>query len=663
MRMYLAAVCVVLAPLGARAAASEACPVLLPPEEILGETILCDVLQVSENWGEPEGRTIGMSYVVLKGKSLASFADPVIYFQGGPGGSALNALGLIGGGTDLLRANRDVIVFEARGTAHSNDLYCPMSLQVTDPDHHEENLTAADNRINDLKVSAYSDPDAVYEAIANYWLSIDRGRCVPYLEEQGIDLTQYNTPNTARDVIALMETLGYPSYNLFGGSYGTTVVLEILKQYGAQPSEDWPLVRSVVLDSVAPLNREHYEQAFIQPYVVLRVFDDCEADEACAAHYPGIRQRTIDLLEALRMAPLTREDGTDITLDDLAEILRSSVTNQPKLVPYLPRLVAELEQGETATFDFSRAVSRYEIALADPVDEPVDLDAQSFAAISQQMEEISAKFDEIKEGLTLDMLSNGLIRQSILEADTQAGLFRAIYDHYVDVGGGSVGNIVMAKLEPFDIHPEQRNREGLKSFVQSTVSFPTLKSELLGLVERFSEDEIQEIFSGLTSAAFERGLGAVDSITHRVVSCNDGSHKMFNDVAFDAYAEFEAPQLIGTAAYWTANYQVSCEQLGLAADAYTPPPPGVESDVRTLVLNGGLDTMTPAEWGTLAAETLSNATVVTIPMANHTPGLLSPCGNALVSAFILSPDVDVNRACVDAARPDYVAPDASLPEG
>ena len=106
---------------------------------------------------------------------------------------------------------------------------------------------------------------------------------------------------------------------------------------------------------------------------------------------------------------------------------------------------------------------------------------------------------------------------------------------------------------------------------------------------------------------------------------------------------------------------MSCRQLGLAAKAYAPARPGVVSDIPTLVLNGALDTATPAEWGYRAAETLSAATVRTIPMGGHTVGLLNACGNAVVQAFILSPDADPHASCIEMARPVFVLPDADLP--
>lgn len=637
------------------------CAVLVPPDETLGETMLCGQITVPEDWEAPGGKTIGMSYAILKAKSLAPFKDPVIYFQGGPGGSGLNSLSLIAAGTEQIRANRDVIVFDTRGTAHSNDLYCPYQLQVTDPENHEANIKAADARIDALKISAYSDPDAVFEAIANYWKSIDRGRCVPYFKAQGIDLTQYNTANTVRDVITMMEELGYPAYNLFGGSYGTTVVLGVLERYNAADAAELPKLRAAVIDGVAPRNRAFYEQGFISSYVALGVLEDCEANTACRDLYPDIRQKAVSLLARLHETPLKRDDGEDITADDLAEILRAAVSNQQKLVPYLPRLIAELDQGETATFDFARSVMHYEIVLPDPPP-PAPPAREGLASAVAELDGITKKFEEIKEGLSVDLLSNTLIRESMLEASTHPELFMAIFHNYTLVGGGSVGNILAAKLQPYSYNRALRTREGLVDFVKSTVSFPVLQGTLLDLAADFSDEEIGSVFDNLTGAAFERGMGSVDAITHRVVTCNDEAPWISNEVAFEAYARFETPQMIGTAAYWPANYQISCQQLGLAAESYSPPPPGVKSDLPTLVINGGLDGMTPPEWGNRAAQTLSQSKVVTIPMAGHTAGLLNKCGNALVAAFVLDPEAEINTACADAARPSFVQPDSELPE-
>lgn len=62
------------------------CAIPVPDGEVLGETFDCGRIEVPENWYAPDGRMIQISYIVLKSTNLAPFEDPVIYFQGGPGG-------------------------------------------------------------------------------------------------------------------------------------------------------------------------------------------------------------------------------------------------------------------------------------------------------------------------------------------------------------------------------------------------------------------------------------------------------------------------------------------------------------------------------------------------------------------------------------------------
>ena len=71
-------------------------------------------------------------------------------------------------------------------------------------------------------------------------------------------------------------------------------------------------------------------EGFLNAYVVLRVFADCEADADCAASYPGIRQRAVDLLARLEVEPLVRDDGMEVSADDLAGLLLSSISLQKR---------------------------------------------------------------------------------------------------------------------------------------------------------------------------------------------------------------------------------------------------------------------------------------------------------------------------------------------
>jgi len=47
------------------------CPTVLPPNEIEGETVTCGVFTVPENYAEPNGRQIELTYAVLHSHSLS----------------------------------------------------------------------------------------------------------------------------------------------------------------------------------------------------------------------------------------------------------------------------------------------------------------------------------------------------------------------------------------------------------------------------------------------------------------------------------------------------------------------------------------------------------------------------------------------------------------
>jgi pimeloyl-ACP methyl ester carboxylesterase len=286
----------------------------------------------------------------------------------------------------------------------------------------------------------------------------------------------------------------------------------------------------------------------------------------------------------------------------------------------------------------------------------------AMAEAEARLESIKDQFDAIEDDLTFILAGAAIIREALLEATDRSELFVALLEGYLDATGGSTANLTMSKLEPLLIHRDQRTRDGLQGFVREAVVIPSLQTEMVALADILSDEELSDVFSQLSRDAFLRGRTMVDSITHRIVRCNDIAYSFFNDVAFEAYAGFEAPQLIGETVKWVPSYQVSCEQLGLAADAYVPAPPGVSSDIPTLVVNGALDTATPPEWGLRAAETLGDATIVTIPLSGHVSGLFNDCGKALVNAFVLAPERELNTACIDSARTRFVQPEDPLPE-
>ena len=344
------------------------CPVDLPEGDVEGATAYCGQITVPENWAEPEGRSITVSYAVFKATGDDPAPDPIVYFDGGPGQSTFGQLaGLAGDGFIHLREDHDLIFWEQRGNLYSSPLDCPD--EVRDPrtalsqDELEKLLQTPQPTPDPALLepsTIYDDPDEVLakeRALAQWSNQANnpRANCRKYYDEQGVDLTQYSTHNNLQDGIALMRALDYPEYNIYAISYGTTLALETLRFYDEHQDAALPAVRSVLIDGVAPLYVREAERALIQPYNVLRVVDDCAADATCAQAYPDIHQRLVAILAGVEKEPLILQDGTEITLPTLRSMLFFLSSTDPASLPYMPRLIAELEQGESATWTLLQA--------------------------------------------------------------------------------------------------------------------------------------------------------------------------------------------------------------------------------------------------------------------------------------------------------------------
>jgi pimeloyl-ACP methyl ester carboxylesterase len=348
------------------------CPVDLPEDDVEGETVYCGELAVPQNWDDPDGQQITLSYAVFKATDENPAPDPIIYFDGGPGTSTFGQLaGLATGAFDHLRQQHDLIFWEQRGNLYSSNLDCPD--EVRDPrttltmEEMEAQATAQAATPQPTLDPALLEPTTIHDdpqkalekdrTLAEFMARENdpKANCREYYEDKGVDLTQYSTASSLRDAISLMGELDYPEYNLNAISYGTTLALETMRYYDEQGDQDLPVVRSVVIDGVSPLYVDMAEQGLVMPYNVLRVFNECEADANCAEVYPDIHQRLLDMLAEIEQQPLTLGDGTEVTLDELRSLLIFASSNDAASLAYLPRLIDELERGETAVYELMQA--------------------------------------------------------------------------------------------------------------------------------------------------------------------------------------------------------------------------------------------------------------------------------------------------------------------
>lgn len=91
----------------------------------------------------------------------------------------------------------------------------------------------------------------------------------------------------------------------------------------------------------------------------------------------------------------------------------------------------------------------------------------------------------------------------------------------------------------------------------------------------------------------------------------------------------------------------------LDAEHYT----GVVSDIPTLILNGTFDQITTVENAQLAAESLTNVTLVPFPGWGHWPvGRGNPCGISIYAAFLNDPAKTVDSSCVDETPITFLMP-------
>ena len=253
----------------------------------VAEKLLCGTYSVWENRTTRRGRKIDLRIVVVPSLAGDPAPDPLFGFAGGPGDSASGAAR--GWATDRgVRAHRDIVLVDQRGTGGSHRLDCKVPQDPSD-------------------TQAYFEPTLPPAEVR---------RCRGELEATS-DLTQYTTSIAADDLDEVRAWLGYDKINLTGGSYGTRAAQVYLRRHGDH-------VRSVTLIGVAAMDQFlPLWHARDGKAAVDRVFETCKHTPACAEAFPDL---PADLARVL--AGLDRARGS--------AVVDNPVTHQPAPVT-IPR--------------------------------------------------------------------------------------------------------------------------------------------------------------------------------------------------------------------------------------------------------------------------------------------------------------------------------------
>lgn len=212
----------------------------------------CGTVRVSESAADPSGRQIDIAVIVLPAYSATPAADPILPLVGGPGQGSAELAAAQAQRFESFRAERDLLLIDQRGTGASNGLQC------------------------DAAASASELMGAIFD-LARMTV------CRDQLAARA-DLTRYTTALAAADYERVFDVLGYRQVNVFGGSYGTRMGLELARRFPDR-------VRSLTIEGVVPFSFDWPTSGAADAEAALNaVIDDCAADANCARTFGRFRQ-------------------------------------------------------------------------------------------------------------------------------------------------------------------------------------------------------------------------------------------------------------------------------------------------------------------------------------------------------------------------------------
>ena len=290
----------------------------------------CGVLKRPLDPARPDGTQIDLHVVVIPALARQKQPDPVLFFAGGPGQSAVRLAGTAQYLMQRLSQRRDLVLIDQRGTGHSAPLQC----DVPAPD----------------------------EALAR---ALDRSRQVAALAACRAKLQQ----------LPWGDLRFYTTTIAMADADAVRAALEYLRVYPQR-------VRRVVIDGVAPPDMVLPASDDIDAAAALdKLFADCAADKACAQAHPALAQRWQALLASLPRAvdvddPVTGE-ARHVTMT--ADAVRAAV-HRPLYAPAQGAMLPyAIEQAAAGRFDVLLALN------SSTGDQPADLsEGQHFSVICSE---------------------------------------------------------------------------------------------------------------------------------------------------------------------------------------------------------------------------------------------------------------------------------------
>jgi pimeloyl-ACP methyl ester carboxylesterase len=278
----------------------------------------CGSLVVAENPQDKNSKKIALNVLRIPAVNPVPEQDPLFVIAGGPGQAAVVVAESMHSLFRDVRKNRDIVFVDQRGTGKSNPFPCELDNESTKPI-----------------------PIAEEEALARAAIK----QCIEKIKEYA---AYYTTNYAVQDLDEVRAALGYEKINLWGGSYGSRVVLEYLRRYPKN-------VRASVIDGVAPVAIALPWSMEADGLAALQAINkQCANTPACLMHFgnivekaQGISSRLLTNPQEVKIThPRTQEKVVvHMTAQDFSGVVRLSLYSRD-LSSLLPQVISEADAGD-----------------------------------------------------------------------------------------------------------------------------------------------------------------------------------------------------------------------------------------------------------------------------------------------------------------------------
>ena len=606
------------------------CPRPIPVYDVEGKTIICGTVSVPEDRTKPDGRKIALEFAVLKAGTRFPEPDPVVYLEGGPGGSAVTMLPTLDWIFKPFRKRRDVVIFDQRSAGISGEsVNCSEALSASALDV----MKPGGLGVGDLPGS-----DLVRT-------------CVDELKAAKVPLALYNTTENARDVPLVMTSLGYPVYNIYGISYGTKLALEVMR---TAPEG----VRSVIINGVAPPWVHLYNATALKnDEAIQTLVDQCAADQACNAHFPDLGRIINETFEKASKGEIMFQ-GNKVPPELIVApiLIRNGKYNERPITRYIPAYIYELWRGKemptvemlTAQNFAVKAVGEADVSAA-----ATGFNAEQKLLLQQILDGAAvAARGEQSIARAVDALRSSLER---------SGRFGPVAGMFDDELGAAMTEVL--KADPTQLREAladytamqtaKPSKDVLSGYVRAHIKGPA-KDRLLALIDSMTEQEVEGSFAIIRRDSYAALNKFLSSWYLDVYACQED--RPYNSIeGYQAtLATMRYPGFAAMSDSLAKAFFTGCEPFDMQERANWHEP--VASDIPTLSFGSAFDTQTPASWARAATEKLSNSQVFIIPEAGHGAVAYQPCVADMGVAFIDNPARKFDNSCAESIRIDWHVP-------